>query len=167
MYVTTHCAIPSVGEDHLVQEIRHRAEIADALYRFALGQDLKDRELFLAAFTPDAELDFRPAAEKIGTEPVLFSGRSVIVDNILGLFAGRIDTTHTVSNPRISLSADEAGLTALVEAQHVLIEDRRTYALLKNLYDVDLVRENNRWLIRRLVIENVWFIGNPKAIFVG
>ncbi len=43
-----------------VAELRDRAEITDALHRFALGQDLKDGELFASAFTADAELDFRP-----------------------------------------------------------------------------------------------------------
>jgi hypothetical protein len=30
---------------------------------------------------------------------------------------------------------------------------------------VDLVRDAVRWVIRRLVIDNVWFTGQPRAIF--
>ena len=44
-----------------------RLEIVDALYRFGLGQDLQDRELFASAFAADAELDFRPAAARSGS----------------------------------------------------------------------------------------------------
>jgi len=149
----------------LVHELRDRVEIVDALYRFGLGQDLKDAELFASAFSADAELDFRTAAGKWGAQPPLMSGRDAIVSTILGMFTGRVDTTHQVTNPRITLDGDTARLTALVEAQHLLTADHGVFALLKNLYDVDLVRDGERWLIRRLRIDNVWFTGAPTAIF--
>src|SRR5882757_1813638 len=87
----------------VVRELRDRAEIIDALYRFGLGQDLKDKELFASSFAVDAELDFRPAAAKWGSRPPLMSGRDTIVTTILGMFAGRVDTTHQVTNPRIAV----------------------------------------------------------------
>jgi hypothetical protein len=37
--------------------------------------------------------------------------------------------------------------------------------LLKNLYDVELVRDGERWTMRRIRIDNVWYTGEPKAIF--
>ncbi|MFF7993270.1 nuclear transport factor 2 family protein [Kitasatospora xanthocidica] len=149
----------------VVAELRDRAEITDALYRFALGQDLKDRALFASAFTADAELDFRPAAARWGAEPPLMTGRDAIVDAILAMFTGRVDTTHQVTNPRVRVDGDTARLTALVEAQHLLTADPDTRALLKNPYTVDLVRDGGRWLIRRMRIDNTWFTGDPTAIF--
>ncbi|GAA3473246.1 nuclear transport factor 2 family protein [Nonomuraea roseola] len=95
------------------------------------------------------------------------SGRDTIVATILGMFAGRVNTTHQVTNPRVAVDGDTARLTALVEAQHLLIADRGTHALLKNLYDVDLVREGERWLMRRVRIDNAWYTGDPAAIFSG
>ena len=148
-----------------VAELRDRAEITDALYRFALGQDLKNRDLFASAFAADAELDFRPAAARWGSEPPVMRGRDVIVDTILAMFTGRVDTTHQVTNPRITIDRDTARLTALVEAQHVLTADPATHALLKNPYTVDLVRDDEHWRIRRMHIENSWFTGDPVAIF--
>lgn len=142
-----------------------RTEIIDALYRFGLGQDLKDRELFASSFAADAELDFRPAAARWGAEPPLMTGRDAIVDTILTLFEGRVDTTHQVTNPRVTVDGDTARLTALVEAQHLLSADHGTYALLKNRYDADLVRAGDRWVMRRVVIENAWYTGDPAAIF--
>ncbi|MFF0437194.1 nuclear transport factor 2 family protein [Streptomyces sp. NPDC004327] len=152
----------------LVAELKDRAEIADALYRFGLGQDIKDKDLFASAFAPDAELDFRPAAAKWGAEPPLMVGRDTIVTTILALFAGRVDTTHQVTNIRVTLDGDTAHATALVEAQHLLTADHATHALLKNPYDVELVRDGEdgeRWVIRRLRIENTWYTGDPTAIF--
>ncbi|MGW5715453.1 nuclear transport factor 2 family protein [Amycolatopsis sp. NPDC003865] len=146
-------------------DLHDRTGIIDALYRFGLGQDLKDRELFASSFAPDAELDFRPAAARWGAEPPLMTGRDAIVDTILALFSGRVDTTHQVTNPRVTVDGDTARLTALVEAQHLLSADHSTHALLKNRYDVHLVRDGDRWVMRRVVIENAWYTGDPAAIF--
>jgi SnoaL-like domain len=151
--------------DAAVRELADRVEVIDALYRFGLGQDLRDRELFASAFAADAELDFRPTAARIGIESGLMTGRDTIVDTIFGLFADRVDTTHVVTNPRVRLDTDTAALTAIVEAQHLLSADHETHALLKNLYTVDLVRDGDHWVIRALRIDNSWFTGDPKAIF--
>jgi hypothetical protein len=159
MYVTTHQALSA--EDGL----RDRTEVIDALYRFGLGQDLHDRELFASAFSADVELDFRPAAAKAGIESDLMTGRDTIVDTIFGLFADRVDTTHVVTNPRVRVDGDTARLTAIVEAQHLLKADHTRHALLKNLFDTELVRDGARWTMRRIRIDNVWYTGEPKAIF--
>jgi hypothetical protein len=169
MYVTDGHALsaPAGATESVVAELRDRAEILDALHRFGLGQDLKDLQLFASCFAADAELDFGPAAAKWGARPPVMVGRDTIVTTILGLFAGRVDTTHQVTNPRIALDGDTARLTALVEAQHLLTADHGTFALLKNPYDADLVRDGDRWVIRRLRIDNAWYTGDPAAIFAA
>lgn len=100
MYLTHHQAIAARDTEAVVRELKDREEVIDALYRFGLGQDLHDRELFASAFASDAELDFRPAAAKIGIESQLMTGRDTIVDTILGMFV-RIHTTHVVTNCRV------------------------------------------------------------------
>ncbi|MFE2955173.1 nuclear transport factor 2 family protein [Nocardia tengchongensis] len=158
---------PSADLTAVVAELRDRAEITDALYRFALGQDTKDRDLFASAFTPDAELDFRPAAARWGGAPPVMVGRDTIVDAILAMFTGRVHTTHQVTNPRIAIDGDTATMTALVEAQHLLDADPTVHALLKNPYELELRRDGDRWLIDRMRIDNTWYTGDPTAIFGG
>lgn len=167
MYVIDEQAMAAADgdTDAVVRELRDRTEIVDALYRFALGQDLKDAALFASAFAADAELDFRPAAARWGGNPPLMVGRDTIVTTILDSFTGRVDTTHQVTNPRIAMDGDIARLTALVEAQHLLSADHSTFALLKNPYDVELVRDGRRWVVRRMRIGNTWYRGDPAAIF--
>ncbi|MFD7993003.1 nuclear transport factor 2 family protein [Streptomyces mexicanus] len=167
MYVTCDRALAAPAHDSatVAAELRDRTEIVDALYRFGLGQDVKDAALFASAFAADAELDFRPAAAKWGGRPPLMTGRDTIVSTVLGMFTDRVDTTHQVTNVRVGIDGDTARLTALVEAQHLLADDPATHALLKNLYDVDLVRDGDRWVISRLRIDNAWFTGDPAAIF--
>ncbi|MDR8410834.1 hypothetical protein MTP10_19105 [Nonomuraea sp. 3-1Str] len=58
-------------------------------------------------------------------------------------------------------------LTALVEAQHLPAADRDTFALPKNPYDVGLIGDGERWVIRRMRIDNASYVGDPPAIFAG
>ena len=159
MYVTRDQAF---GAREL-EQLLDREEVIDALYRFGLGQDLRDRELFASAFAVDAVLDFRPAATKCGLDIPLMEGRDTIVGTILDP-ATRIDTTHVVSNARVELDGDTARLTAIVEAQHLPKDDHSRHALLKNLYAVEAVRDGSRWVMRHVHIDNVWFTGDPRVI---
>ncbi|GAA1590016.1 nuclear transport factor 2 family protein [Kribbella sancticallisti] len=160
MYVTRDSAF---GKGDLPRQLIDREEVIDALYRFGLGQDLRDRELFTSAFAADAVLDFRPAAIKCGLDIPLMEGRDTIVDLILNPEI-RIDTTHVVTNARVTLDGDTARLTAIVEAQHLPKDDHTRHALLKNLYSVDAVRDGSRWVMRRVHIDNVWYTGDPWVI---
>jgi hypothetical protein len=139
-------------------------QIVDALYRFGAGQDRTDRALFESAFTVDATLDFTEPARRFGRSLAPFHGRTAIADTILTTLAN-LRTTHTVTNPRVTVDGDRADLWALVEAQHVLRDDDTRHLLLKNIYTVDLVRNEQEWLIRQMTIENVWFSGDPVVLF--
>jgi hypothetical protein len=139
-------------------------EVVDALYRFGAGQDCADRALFESAFAPDAVVDFTGPARRLGVAIPTFHGRAAIADTILGTVAS-LDTTHTVTNPRVTLAGDRAHLFALVEAQHLPKGDHDRHLLLKNIYTVELVRGEARWVIERMVIENVWFTGDPAVLF--
>ena len=147
--------------------LRDVGPVVDALLRFGLAQDLRQhdgaRELFESAFTEDAVLDFRPAAKACGLEVPLMVGRPMITEVIMNP-ATLIDTTHVVTNPRVEVTGDAARLTALVEAQHLPRGDHSRHALLKNLYDVEAVRHDGLWRMRRVDIENVWFTGDPSVI---
>ncbi len=141
--------------------------VVDAVLRFGLAQDLRQREgareLFESAFTDDAVLDFRPAAKACGLDVPLMVGRAMITDIIMNP-ATLIDTTHVVTNARVQVTEDAARLTALVEAQHLPRGDHSRHALLKNYYDVDAVLVDGLWRMSRVEIENVWFTGDPQVI---
>jgi hypothetical protein len=146
--------------------IKDRLDIIDALYRFGAGQDLGDKELFRSAWAEDAELDFVQPAKRLGVDLPPFKGRDNIVDSIMGAVAP-LTTTHTVTNPRVTVRADRAELFALVEAQHLPKADHSRNLLLKNFYWCDLVREHGSWKIRKMRIENAWMHGDPAVLFPG
>jgi septum formation inhibitor-activating ATPase MinD len=137
--------------------------VIETLYRFAAGIDLRDSVLLASVFTEDAISDFGPAAAKAGFEYPVLTGRETIVAALSGSLAG-IDTTHSVSNPRVSVDGDRARLDALVEAQHVPQNDHSRHYLMKNRYDVKLVREGEGWLIQSVTVDNVWRSGDPGVL---
>ena len=137
--------------------------VIDTLHRFAAGIDLRDPVLLASVFTHDAVSDFRPAAAKAGFEYPVLEGRDSIVA-ALSAALSQLDTTHSVSNARVTLDGDSARLDALVEAQHVPQSDPSRHYLMKNRYDVELVREENAWLIQRVTVDNVWRSGDPAVL---
>jgi septum formation inhibitor-activating ATPase MinD len=140
-----------------------RLAIIDALYRFAAGIDLRDRALLASALAENAVSDFRPAGAKGGFEYPVIEGRDTIVA-ALSTSLSQLDTTHSVSNPRVTVNGDYARLDALVEAQHVLRTDPSRYYLMKNRYDVELVRQGETWVIARNTVDNVWRSGDPTVL---
>jgi hypothetical protein len=140
-------------------------EVVDALYRFAAGQDHRDAALFLSAFAPDATLDFTQPAERHGGEVPVMVGRDAIA-GILDVLRPLV-TSHTVTNPRVTVSGNRATLSALVAAQHVDRADPHRRLLLENAYDVTLVRDGERFVITSMTIRTLWSDGDPSVLFGG
>ncbi|SFH63084.1 nuclear transport factor 2 family protein [Albimonas pacifica] len=137
--------------------------VAGTLYRFAAGIDRRDAALLASAFAEDAVSDFRPAGRKAGFDYPVLEGRETIVAALLGSLAA-LDTSHTVGNPRVAVDGDLARLDALVEAQHVSRADPTRQYLMKNRYDVELLREGDDWVIRRVTIDSIWRSGDPSVL---
>lgn len=139
--------------------------MVDALYRFGAGQDLRDRGLFESAFSRDAILDFTQPAQLLGAELAPFDGLQGIADAVFTAIGG-LDTTHTVTNPRIThFGGGHAELFALVEAQHLPREDHSRYLLLKHIYTLKLSRQDGAWTIDHMRMDMVWFTGDPTVLF--
>lgn len=151
--------------DHISNDTADMLAVADTLYRFAAGIDLKDTDLLTSVFAVDAVSDFRPAAAKAGFDYPVIEGRDSIVAALSASLA-TLDTTHSVSNPRVTLAGDTAHLEAMGEAQHLPAHDHSTHYLMKNRYDVDLVRQGDVWVIARVTIDNVWRSGDPAMLAV-
>lgn len=135
----------------------------DALYRFAAGIDLRDQSLLASALAENAVSDFRPAAAKAGFDYPVIEGRDVIVAALRASLA-TLDTTHSVTNARVTIDGDTARLDALVEAQHVPRSDPTRHYLMKNRYDVELARAGDGWLITRNTVDNIWRTGDITVL---
>lgn len=149
----------------LANETADRLAVVDALYRFAAGIDLRDESLLSSSLAENAVSDFRPAAAKAGFEYPVIEGRDAIVAALTTSLA-TLDTTHSVTNPRVTIDGDNAHLDALVEAQHVPRHDHTRHYLMKNRYDVELARKGDVWVITRNTVDNVWRSGHPAVLSV-
>ncbi|MEK1852095.1 MAG: nuclear transport factor 2 family protein [Phyllobacterium sp.] len=139
--------------------------IADALYRFGAGQDLRDRPLFESAFSEEATLDFTSVAKTLGVTIPVFEGRQAIADIILSTTSA-LDTTHSIANPRVtSYDGKQAKLSVLIEAQHLPRGDHSRHLLLKNILNVSLSKVGEVWVIDRMRFDNAWLTGDPDVLF--
>ena len=158
-------AVSSLPFAHRAVDPADHILIVDALYRFGAGQDLCDRALFESAFAHDAVLDFTQPAKRLGIGIPVFKSRADIADAIFAAIAD-LDTTHTVTNPRITdYDGRHATLTALVEAQHLPRADHSRHVMLKNIYRVELSRAVDAWVMDHVRIDNVWMDGDAKVLF--
>lgn len=149
----------------LTQDAADRLAVAEALYRFAAGIDLRDRALLASSLAENAISDFRPAAAKGGFEYPVIEGRDVIIAALLTSLA-TLETTHSISNPRVMIDGDMARMDVLVEAQHVPRNDPSCHYLMKNRYDVELERSGDIWVITRNKVDNVGRSGDPAVLSV-
>ncbi|GGG12230.1 hypothetical protein GCM10010924_46690 [Rhizobium wenxiniae] len=141
------------------QDAADRLAVVEALYRFAAGIDFRDNNLLSSSLAENAVSDFRPAAAKAGFDYPVIEGRDVIVSALTTSLAA-LDTTHSVSNPRVTIDGDTARMEVLVEAQHVPRSDPSRHYLMKNRYDVELKRNGDLWVITRNTVDNVWRTGD-------
>ncbi|MCX2479423.1 nuclear transport factor 2 family protein [Pedobacter sp. MC2016-15] len=146
-----------------LQETADKFAVIETLNRFAAGLDLRDNDLLNSAFAENAISDFRPAGKKAGFEYPVLEGRETIVSALRGSLS-KIDTTHSISNQRVIIDGDKAVMDALVEAQHLPSNDHSRHYLMKNRYDVELLRQGDAWVIQRVTIDNVWRSGDSTVL---
>ena len=138
--------------------------VTDALLRFGAGTDDGDRDLLESAFTTQAVVDFGPCGRKLGLDFGRLEGRETIVGFLSGTSAQQV-TSHVVTNGRVRMGQGQATLGALVEATHVVRADPQRRFRMMCRYDAELSPDLADWRIARLVIDNVWFEGDPQVMF--
>ena len=148
--------------DELTSADNHLS-ITDALLRFGAGTDNADTDLLVSAFAPDAVIDFGPCGRKLGLDFEPLQGRDTIVGFLAGTAALQL-TSHVVTNSRTHVRGDGASVRALVDATHVVRADRARRFRMMNWYDAELVRHQDAWRIEHLLIDNIWFEGDPHTM---
>jgi SnoaL-like domain len=145
-----------------------RNAILDAIYRYTAGLDYCDAELLESSLTKSAVVDLTPATRKIGLDFPVLESRETVVSALIAA-VGPLDTSHVVTNPRITVMGDTAELRCYAQAQHFLPGEgpdpaRTTHALMMNRYRAELTRDGQQWRISRLTIDNAWFEGDPAVL---
>jgi hypothetical protein len=123
-----------------VGDLQDRLDVIDTLYRFAAGLDEKDADLFASVV-----------------------GRDAIVSTFIAALEPHT-TSHFVTNPRVTVDGDTAKAYTLTQATHLTRPDHDKRITAINHYEVDLERQDGRWVITRLVINNVWWTGDVSVL---
>jgi hypothetical protein len=150
-----------------IEKLLDHVAITDTLHRFAAGLDLGDAELYASALTEDVTIDMTPAS-KIGLDFTVLTPRDVVLR--IGMdTVGRMDSSHILSNIRTTIDGDTAQAQCYAQAEHYPPTqgpdpDATAHALMMNYYNVTLVRDGDRWRIKHLTIDNLWFRGDVQVL---
>lgn len=157
----TNSSGPQTAE--LLAVVADKLAVVDTLYRYAAGLDLRDEKLLASAFAHDAVADFGPATRKAGQDYPPITGGATIASAVAGSLL-HLDTTHSLSNPRVALDGDKATLEGIVACMHLPRTDHSRHVLMTNRYDVELVRQGDIWVIQHLTVDNAWTEGDPTVL---
>ncbi|WP_375501511.1 nuclear transport factor 2 family protein [uncultured Jatrophihabitans sp.] len=155
--------MPTVDETALRQLV-DRAEITDVQYRYALGTDSHDWQLFRSCFTEEVETDF---SEVVGL-PASRVNADEWVRSLAPTMESFTATHHAMSNVLITfIDDDHATCVAYVQARHhkpnsTGDSDQTVYGYYTNQYE----RTAGGWRIAKLKLSVRWMTGN-FAIFAG
>ena len=137
--------------------------VADTLLRFGFGADRGDRSLLASVFTDDALVDFRPCGGKLGLDFPVVQGAEAIVGFLAGTARAQV-TSHVVTNTRVQAAEASATSLSLVDATHLVRAEPERRFRMMNWYSVEAVPFEAHWRVRSLVIDNVWFDGDPSIL---
>ena len=149
-----------------------REAAIDALTRFVVSLDDGDAELLTSSLTEDVIMDLTPFS-KAGFDFQPLVGRETVVPKMMAVVGTVMDTTHHISNFRVTLDRDVAELSCYVLAQHFRkgqgpSDAFQDFYLMGNRYKGSVVRaEEGLWRIKSLTIEPAWTQGNINVIKVG
>ncbi|KAK0612424.1 hypothetical protein B0T17DRAFT_475183, partial [Bombardia bombarda] len=139
-----------------------RESIADAIYRIVNGLDSNDLDLFVSGWTEDAVFDINGIESK---------GLLALKENLFGSIS-KLDTTHFVTNMRISISegGETADLTANALSQHFRRGEGMKGGkgwLAGVLYRVEVVKVagvGEEWKVRDLKVVTLWAEGDVTVM---
>ncbi|MEO1061239.1 MAG: nuclear transport factor 2 family protein [Actinomycetota bacterium] len=134
-----------------------RLDIAEVKYRYALGLDTRNWELYRSIFTDRVDVDF---SSYDGGEP-----STMDADDWVGrakvLFTGLDSSHHQMTNPMIEVDVDEAELTMYLQAQHLLVHpDGDPLFTIGGYYRDRLVRTDEGWRLSAVRLVVLWTAGN-------
>jgi len=136
-----------------LQAVADKLEIQELLARYARAVDTKDWALYRSVFTPDATIDYTSAGAVAGT-------RDEVAAWLEDGFAHIPMTQHFISNVEVDLDGDQARVRAMFY-NPMQLPGMSDLSYCGGNYGHDLIRTADGWKSRRLVEENLWFVGRP------
>ncbi len=139
----------------------HQA-ICEVRYRYALGLDTRDWELYRSIFADEVEIDF----SSFSGDP----GRGVMsaedwVTQCRVLFTGLDASQHVMTNPMVTVDGDHARCRMYMTADHYFANDQGgDRFVIGGYYDDRLVRTGDAWLLEAVTLTMFWQRGNRQIM---
>lgn len=136
-------------DSDLLKLLLDEREIRSLLISIARTVDQKDFDATAALYAADGEL-----VTPWGTH----SGRAGLADHIRGDLGGFPGLHHVSAGHEIDVhpGGETASARMTLLATHVLDDDGRAFTTVGGHYDIDLVREDGEWRLRRVTIHAAW-----------
>lgn len=135
--------------------------ITSCLYRYALGIDTRDWELYRSIFTDRVHMDF---SSYDGSEVADMTADEWVAA-VRPLFEGLDATQHLMTNPMVDVKGDEASCRMYMQAAHFLqTSSGSPEYTIGGYYNDRLVRTPKGWLISAVTLNVLWHRGNPDIM---
>ena len=138
----------------------HQA-ICEVRYRYALGLDTRDWELYRSIFVDDVEIDFSSFSGE--------SGGTLRADDWVAtcrvFFTGLDASQHVMTNPMVTVDGDRAHCRMYMTADHYFANDQGgDRFVIGGYYDDRLVRTGDAWLLEAVTLTMFWQRGNRQVM---
>ena len=141
--------------------------VAETIYRFALGLDTRDWDLYRSIFAEEVSVDYSSYA---GFSPAKVTGDNWVA-GVRPSFNGLHATQHSMTNPLVQIEGERARCRMYLWAHHVFDEsDPTSWFTLGGYYDDTLVRSMLGpvgWLIDGVKLTVNWRAGDESIMSAG
>ncbi len=143
----------------------HQA-ICEVRYRYALGLDTRDWELYRSIFVDDVEIDFSSFnGESGGTMRAGPMRADDWVATCRVFFTGLDASQHVMTNPMVTVDGDRAHCRMYMTADHYFANDQGgDRFVIGGYYDDRLVRTDDAWLLEAVTLTMFWQRGNRQIM---
>lgn len=131
--------------------------VRSTVYRYALGIDTRNWELYRSIFADDVHIDM----SQVNENRAVRLPADVWVRQVERLI-GRMDATqHLMANPLVDVDHDTALCTMYVQAEHILGE---RWFTIGGYYTDRLERIGTSWLVTSVTLNVLWRRGDPSVL---
>ena len=132
-----------------LQHVADRLAISDFLTAYARAVDTKDWDLFRSLFTDDAQIDYTSSGGIAGGVDEVATWMA----NTMSMFS---TTQHIITNETATIDGDTASVQAVLFNPMVFDGSDTLSFTCGGGYDHDLVRTDDGWKSRRVVMTMTW-----------
>lgn len=139
-----------------LQLLLDRAEISEVIFRYAMGADRRDAEMFASVFTDQLTVLIRGGSFGAGRKLTLSNHQ--FAKNVIETLSRFPVTQHFFTVYKVDVRADQADSIVYMQARHFIAESEGVHPPwdMGGYYVHDLVRTESGWKVRDYTLNITW-----------